>query len=237
MLKRRVAIALLFNDGVLFRTKKFVPDYRYCQSFLGVSAVDEVFLIDITRAGPSEASRKAMAAYAEGCFSPCTMGGHIRGVDDVKRFMDLGADKVVLGEIVLDQPRFLGVLREKYGSQVATVALDLIDGKAGSARTGKTSPLSPVGYAVAAEKAGAGEIFLQDRDLDGSLGGYNVAVCREIADAVRLPVVVGTSCGNAAHMRAAFDAHACGAATANIHHFTDAAIRGFKAQLGGYVRQ
>lgn len=233
MLKRRVAICLLFNDGVLFRTKKFQPDYRYTTAFVGVDAVDEVFLIDITRSGPSQASWDAMKGYADRCYAPVTMGGHIKTLDDVKRFFDLGADKVVCERAwrSVNTPKLISDVAVKWGAQAFVAGVtdyglngDVLD------------EVRPHHWAKHAEEHGAGEIFLQSKALDGSLSGYDIQTVKEVAGNVKIPVVVGTSCGNVGHMRAAFEAGASGCATANIHHFTENAIRGFKAQLREYVR-
>lgn len=233
MLKRRVCIALLFNDGVLFRTKKFQPDYRYTTAFLGVDAVDEVFLIDITRSGPSKASHEAMKAYADRCFSPVTMGGHIKSLDDVKRFFDMGADKVVLRTGFYESPWLAGDIAKKFGAQAVVIGLD---DEGGEVYTGGEDYVDIIEAARWVENEGAGEIFLQSVDRDGSLSGYDLETLRSVVSSVKIPVVVGTSCGNYSHMKAAFDAGASGCATANIHHFTENAIRGFKRQLAEYVR-
>lgn len=231
MLKRRVCICLLINDGVLFRTKKFVPDYRYTANFVGADAVDEVFLIDITRSGPSEASHKTMAAYAERCFSPVTMGGHIKSLDDVKKFMAIGADKVVVGDYFFEEPAFINRIAQKYGSQAVTVGFDMAGGSVCIDRATGTYMGNKIMWSRRAEAEGAGEIFLQSVERDGSLSGYDLDTLKSVVAAVNIPVVVGTSCGSALHMREAFEAGAAGCATANIHHLTDAAIRGFKQQL------
>ena len=82
MLKPRLIWQMMFDDGVLVRTKRFVPDYVYTQAFVGFEAADEVVLIDITRSGASETSWAAMESYAERCFTPVTMGGNIGSLDD-----------------------------------------------------------------------------------------------------------------------------------------------------------
>lgn len=236
MLKKRVCICLLFNDGVLFRTKKFVPDYRYSQSFLGVSHVDEVFMIDITRSGPSDLSHESMAAYAEKCFVPITMGGHIKSLDDVARFMAIGADKVVVGRELHVSDTLASEIVTKYGSQALVAAVDAQGAE--WVRSGSLRPwnYSPAFCAQAREQDGAGEIFLQSVQRDGSLSGYDLDTLRAVVDAVSIPVVVGTSCGTPRHMREAFEAGASGCATANIFHMSEASMRGFKSQLQEYVR-
>jgi cyclase len=219
-------MTLLFDHGVLHRTKNFKADYRYSQSFLGTQYLDEVFLIDISRDGPSSESHRAMSDYAEKCFVPVTMGGWIRSIDDIKRFLDMGTDNIVLKrgatQILIDS------IVRKYGSQICAVGIDVDET---SITADKAAEM-----ARQYDEWGAGEIFLQSVPRDGSLGGYDLGALRKVLDATTVPVVIGGGCGGWAHMRQAFDAGAAGATTTVIHHMTDAAMRGFKSSLAEYVR-
>jgi cyclase len=223
LLKCRVAICLLINDGVLFRSKKFVLDYRYTINHVGTDAADEVFMIDVTRSGPSEESRKTMQTFADKCYCPMTMGGHIEALDDIKRFLDMGTDNIVLRRSAT--PAFVEAIRDKFGSQICTVGIDV-----GQLMTADGAAKMAIDY----EKWGAGQIFLQSVERDGSLSGYDLDAIRKVSSSVKIPVAVGTSCGSAQHMREAFEAGATLAATANIHHYTPAAILGFRKQLSEY---
>jgi len=233
MLKRRVMIGLSFDCGVLTRTKWFRPDYRYTQGFLAVEAIDEAILVDVSRSGASVASREAMRGFAERCFAPVTFGGHLSDMAGVSEMFALGADKVVLGRSALASADFPSRVAEKWGSQAVVVACDISAGRVVSAADGVVWPYSAVEWAVEAERRGAGEIFLQSRERDGSLGGFPVAELREVAAAVKVPVVVGTGCGGWRHMADAFDAGADGCVTANVHHWTEGALAGFKGRLSG----
>lgn len=227
MLKARVIISLCFDDGVLMRTKRFVADYRYTQAHLAVDAVDEVILVDITRAGPSAASRAAMAGYAERCFAPVTMGGWVRSVDDIRRLFDIGADKIAVGRAAHENPALLTEISEKYGSQAAVAAVDVDNGRV----RGLLNEVAPRRWASECEKYGAGEIFFQSVDRDGSLSGYDLAVLREIVSAVTIPVIVGGGCGGFSHMIDGFRAGASGCVTSNIFHFTETSLCGFKTAI------
>jgi cyclase len=217
-------MTLLFDHGVLHRTKNFKADYRYSQSFLGTKYLDEVFLIDISRDGPSPESHQAMASFAEKCFVPATMGGWVRSIDDIKRFLDMGTDNIVLKRAA-DQP-LIDSIAEKFGRQICTVGIDV----------GTPTSEDAAWCATQYEAWGAGQIFLQSIPRDGSLGGYDLDALEKVCDAVRLPVVIGGGCGGWAHMKQAFDAGASGATTTVIHHMTDVAMRGFKSSLAEYVR-
>src|SRR3990170_6912636 len=116
MLKVRVILCLLLADGQLCRTKKFAPDYRYTHEFVATEAVDEVFIVDVTKAGPSGKFHAAAKAYADKCFVPITMGGWVRSLDDCRRLFDIGADKIVMGRGMAGAGLVEGMAR-KFGSQ------------------------------------------------------------------------------------------------------------------------
>lgn len=212
------------------RTKRFVADYRYTQAHVAVEAVDEVFLVDITRPGPSAASRASMRAYADRCFAPVTMGGWVRSVEDARTLFALGADKVVIGGGIMENPGLVGDLAEKYGSQAVVAACDVRDGRV-EGKNGVKTGFSPVSWAKTAKKRGAGEIFFQSIDRDGSLMGYDLEILEEIAGNCQIPVVVGGGCGGFSHMIDGFRAGASGCVTSVIHHFTETSLAGFKREI------
>ena len=98
MLRTRVIAVLTFNDGVLFRTKLFRPDYRYTANFVDTWSVDELVMLDVTRDG--DGSKKvfldAIKQFASRCFVPISVGGGIRNLSDVRTYLNAGADKVVI---------------------------------------------------------------------------------------------------------------------------------------------
>ena len=238
MLKRRVIIGLMFDDGVLVRTKHFKADYRYTQQFLAVDAIDEAILVDITRGGSSGKSAQAMAAFADRCFAPVTMGGSIKNLDDVARFFDLGADKVVVGSILHSDINIIPKIACKWGCQAVVAGIETLNGEVMNGRTyGAENPgqqklgIGISAYARQLEAAGAGEIFLQCVDRDGSLAGFDLPCLGRVVRAVGVPVVVGTGCGGWRHMQEAFSAGADGAVTHCVHHWTETALMGFKRGL------
>ena len=231
MLKRRVMIGLMFDDGVLTRTKCFRPDYRYTQQFLAVDAIDEAILVDITRGGPSEASKNAIEAFASRCFAPITVGGHVSSISDVGVYFTRGADKIVIGRAALENPGFITEIAMKWGSQAVVVACDVLNGEVVNGRTGEKTGKTPIEWCLEAQERGAGEIYLQSVERDGSLGGYELDALRGISGTVGIPVIVGTGCGSWRHMQAAFEAGADGAVTHCVHHWTETALMGFKRSL------
>lgn len=226
MLKPRLIWQMMFDDGVLVRTKRFVRDYAYTQSFLGFEAADEVLLLDITRSGPSEASRRVMADYADRCFVPTTMGGNISTLDDVKLFFDIGADKVVVGRSALSLCDGLAV---RWGCQAITAGVD-----------SRTYPGRDLAEVAGLLKGRAGEILLQSVERDGSLGGYDLDLLGWVLDVADCPVVIGGGYGGWRHARDALALGASGCAMSNIFHLTESHMTMTKENLkqeGANIRE
>lgn len=239
MLRKRLITVLTFNDGVLFRTKLFQPDYRYTLNFVDAWSIDEIVVLDVTRPGQGERGNfeKVVRDFAGRCFVPLAAGGGVRSLDDVRRMIDLGADKVVVNSASLERPALIAEIASLYGAQCVVCSIDARrhgDGRYevfGDFATRATG-LDPAEWARRAEAHGAGEILITAVERDGSLGGYDLDLCRRVADAVRVPVLV---CGGAGAWQHFVDGFQKGGAaavcTANIYHFTEASIRSAKAFL------
>ena len=237
MLKKRVIISLLLNDGELYRTKQFVPDYVYTTEFVTVDSIDELFIIDITRGGRSEKFARYVKAIVDKCFVPITVGGHFRTIEDIKWALnEFGADGVLMGSAVMKRPELIGEIAEKFGSQILTVACDyryqMGDAIVFSGQGAKPTDYYPEPWCSRVAELGAGQIFLQSIDRDGSLEGYDLRTLQEVVShRFPIPVVIGGGCGRWQHMEDAFYAGADGCATSNIFHFTETTIRSWKQNL------
>lgn len=239
MLRKRVVTVLTFNDGVLFRTKLFDPDYRYTLNFVDAWSVDEIVVLDITRpgAGKRENFFRVITDFAERCFVPLAAGGGIRTTEDVKVYLSLGADKVVLNTAAIAQPRFITEIAELYGSQCVVVSVDAKRNSSGKYEVFSHFGREPSGMEIAdwsrqAEAHGAGEILVTSIERDGFLQGYDLELCRAVTDAVSIPVLILGGAGNWQHMADGFETGGASAVcTQNIYHFTDASIRSAKTFL------
>lgn len=239
MLRKRVITLLTFVDGVLFRTKKFDPDYRYTQNFVDTWSVDEIILLDISR--PGQGSRapflKVVESFAKRCFVPLTAGGGIRSLGDVRQLMSSGADKITVNTGAIDRPDLIAEVSTAYGAQCAVVSIDArrsgeggyeVFAEYGTRGTG----LSPAGWASEAARRGAGEILITSIERDGSLAGYEIPLCRSVSEAVSIPVVVSAGSGNWKHVLQAFnEGKADAACLTNIYHFTETSIQSAKRFL------
>ena len=239
MLAKRLVTVLTLNDGVLFRTRNFHPDYRYTLNFVDAWSVDEIIVLDITR--PGDGDRQAFYDVVEDlarrCFVPLACGGQVRSVDEVKKLLRLGADKVVLNTGAIERPALITEAAELFGAQSVVVSIDARRRGAGDYEVCKCfgsvpAGLTPEAWAARAEALGAGEIFITSIDKDGSLEGYDNELNRLVADAVNVPVLVCGGAGNWQHFCDGFsDGRASAVCTTNIYHFTDTSIRSAKQYL------
>ena len=228
---RRVCILLCLCDGVLHRTKRFVPDYRYTTRLVGNRNADEVVIIDVTpverRAAQRHLFYEALKQYAEECYSPITVGGGIRTLEEVCLLIrDYCADKVVIGAEALAECGDLDLqVIHKFGRQALVVAINYRD-----------VPGTRMRFIL---PRGAGEILLNSIERDGSLLGFDLGTLRPFAAAVDIPIMVAGGCGAWSHMADAFEAGASAACTSVIHHLTEtsmAACKRWLAEHGQPVR-
>jgi cyclase len=239
MLRHRLVTVLTLNDGVLYRTKQFHPDYRYTLSFVDAWSVDEIVLLDVTRPGAGDRANfdAVIDDMARRCFVPLACGGGVRSIDEVKRLLRVGADKVVLNTGAVEHPELVSQASGLVGAQSVVVSIDArrvapgryeVYTRCGSEPTG----LDPAAWAARAQALGAGEILVTAVEKDGSLEGYDNDLNRLVADAVTVPVLV---CGGAGSWRHFADGLRLGGASAvcttNIYHFTETSIRSAKRYL------
>jgi len=239
MLRHRVITVLTLNDGVLFRTKQFHPDYRYTINFVDTWSIDEIVVLDITR--PGQGSRQnfyeAVGKLATNCFVPLAAGGGVRTIGDVRMLLGVGGDKVVLNTGAIDRPELITETAELYGSQCAVVSVDAArhdDGRYEVYAEGGTRPtgLEPAEWARRAQDLGAGEVMVTSIERDGSLEGYDNELNRRVASAVTVPVLVCGGAGKWQDFEEGFTrGNASAVCTTNIYHFTETSIRSAKRYL------
>lgn len=155
----------------------------------------------------------------------------------MRTYLNLGGDKVVVNTAAVECPGFMTEIATLYGSQCVVLSIDAKhhgDGRYevfthfGSRPTG----LDPVEWAARGETFGAGEVLITAIDHDGSLRGFDLELCRRVADAVRVPVLILGGAGNWTHMLEGFERGGASAVcTQNIYHFTETSIRSAKEYL------
>ncbi len=205
------------------------------------AGADELVFLDITASSDErEILVDVVARTADQLFIPLTVGGGVRTVDDMQRLLSHGADKVAVNSAALIDPTLLTRAAERFGEQCVVLAIDArrrpeeagggweVYSHGGRRPTGRDA----IEWAREGERRGAGEILLTSMDRDGTHDGYDLALTRGVADAVRLPVIASGGAGTAADMaRALTEGGAEAALAASIFHFGEVSIAEVKGEL------
>ena len=243
MLKVRVIPCLDVKDGRVVKGVNFV-DLRDAGDPVEQAKVydregaDELCFLDITASSDNrDIIFDVVARTAEACFMPLTVGGGVRTLDDIRRLLLAGADKVSINTAAVTMPEFVREAAEKFGSQCTVVAIDAKatgPGKWEVFTHGGRNPtgLDAVEWAQRMESYGAGEILLTSMDRDGTKAGFDVALTRAIADAVSIPVIASGGVGTLDHMvEGVREGHASAVLAASIFHFGEHSIAETKAHM------
>lgn len=232
MLKKRVIPVLLLRNGRMVKGVKFsnyrdTGNPRTAVRIYSAQDADELVFLDIQA---SLESRNALVDIvreaATECFMPLAAGGGIRSIDEVRELLLAGADKVVVTTAAVTDPQLVSEIAELFGSQCVVVGIDYRRGPDGDRvwiRCGtEATDLDPVEHAKALVERGAGEIFLNSIDRDGTMQGYDLEVAERVASAVDVPVIVCGGAGNFMHLADLLkNTSASAAACASVFHFGD----------------
>ncbi|MBM4442326.1 MAG: imidazole glycerol phosphate synthase subunit HisF [Candidatus Rokubacteria bacterium] len=244
MLTKRVIPCLDVKDGRVVKGVKFVNlrdagDPVEAALAYDAQGADELVFLDITA---SHEDRRTMLDVvrrtAEGIYMPLTVGGGIRSIDDVRRLLRAGADKVSLNTAALAQPALIRAAAERFGSQCIVVAIDARR-EPGAPRWGvythggrRAAGRDAIAWAQEAVALGAGEILLTSMDRDGTKDGYDLELTRAVADGVTVPVIASGGAGSLEHLvEGVTDGGADAALAASIFHFGIHTIAEAKAYL------
>lgn len=231
MIKPRVIPALLLKGQGLVKTVKF-KEPKYLGDPINIvrifndKEVDELVLLDITatpeKRGPQFDLLKNIASEA---FIPLAYGGGIRSMDDVKKLLSIGIEKLIMNTSAVEASSLVREVADHAGSQAAVVSMDVKKNFLGKYEVfthcgQKKTGLDPVKHAVEMERMGVGEIIINSIDRDGTMQGYDVDIVRKVADAVHVPVVACGGAGNLSHISEVIkQGHASAAAAGSIFVF------------------
>lgn len=204
-----------------------------------LQGADEITFLDITASSDGRDTMvEVVQAVAAQVFIPLTVGGGIREIDDVRRMLSAGADKVGINTAAVHKPEFVRAAADKYGSQCIVVAIDARARQDGSGwevfthggRRG--TGLDAVEWAARMASYGAGEILLTSMDRDGTRDGFDLALTRAVADAVPVPVIASGGVGNLDHLVAGVAlGHADAVLAASIFHFGEFTVAEAKRHM------
>jgi cyclase len=250
VLAKRVVPCLDVKDGRVVKGVRFV-DLRDAgdpvEAALAYDAqgADELVFLDITASHEArETMLDVVRRTADGIYMPLTVGGGIRSVDDVRRLLRAGADKISLNTAALERPTVIRDAVERFGSQCIVVA---IDARREPGRPDETlrwgvythGGRRPAGrdaieWAHEAVELGAGEILLTSMDRDGTKDGYDLELTRAVSQSVSVPVIASGGAGSLEHLyEGLVDGCADAALAASIFHFGTHTIAEAKAYLRG----
>jgi len=254
MLSRRIIPCLDVTNGRVVKGVKFqelrdAGDPVECAKAYDAQRADELVFLDITASSDGrKIMRDVVAATAEQCFMPLTVGGGLRTVEDIEAMLKAGADKVSLNTAAIKNPELIRAASERFGAQCIVLAIDAKrdPGPEPHWRVythGGRHPteLDAVAWAVRGVELGAGEILLTSMDRDGTQAGYDLELTRRVSDAVSVPVIASGGAGTLDHFAAVLDqGHASAVLAASLFHFgtfTVPHVKEFLACRGVPVRR
>ncbi|MGQ0662629.1 MAG: imidazole glycerol phosphate synthase subunit HisF [Pseudomonadota bacterium] len=243
MLKIRLIPCLDVKDGRVVKGIRFVDlvdagDPVEQAAVYDRAGADELCFLDITASLENRGLLfEVVARTAERCFMPLTVGGGVRTIDDIRKLLLAGADKVSINTEAVRRPEFVAEAATKFGSQCITVAIDAKRGPACGFEVfthGGRNPtgLEAVGWARRMAAMGCGEILLTSMDRDGTKSGFDLELTRQVADAVPVPVIASGGVGSLDHLVAGVrQGRASALLAASIFHFGTFSIAAAKAHL------
>ena len=225
MVRTRVIPCLLLKGRGLVKTVKFdnpryVGDPINAVRIFNEKEVDELMFLDIeATADDREPHYDIISQLASECFMPLSYGGGLRNIDQIKKILRLGVEKVVLNSSAVSTPEFIRDASNVVGNQSVVVSIDFkrnLMGRYVMYTHGgrKKVHLDPLSHAMTMEKMGAGELLLNSIDRDGTMRGYDIGFIKKISDKVDIPVIACGGAGSLFHLSEAVNGGGASAVSA-----------------------
>lgn len=242
MLKKRIIPCLDIKDGATVKGINFeglrnAGDPVELARKYEREGADELVFLDITATIEKRKTFvELVKSIAKELSIPFTVGGGISTIEDVRKLLEAGADKISINSSAVKNPQLISDLAKEFGSQCVVVAIDtrlvdlsdLVHIKGGREATS----LNTIEWAQQAEALGAGEILLTSMDGDGTKKGFDLRITQLVADKISIPVIASGGAGSIADFVKVFDeTRATGALAASIFHFNEIGIQNLKEQL------
>lgn len=246
MKKKRLIPVLLLKNGWLVQSKGFKRYQNLGNPITAVKrlsewASDELVYLDISRGDSYDMRRddikhpnrhdifEIIKDVSKMAFMPITVGGRIRTLQDIEKRLLMGADKISINTKPFEDKNFIGLAAKEFGAQCIVVSVDVkVDNSEYRVITEggtKPTPYNPAQWARIVESEGAGEIFLNSIDRDGTREGYDIELLRLVSDSVKIPVIACGGVGDWKHFGEALDKTSVdGVAAANIFHYIDQSV-------------
>jgi imidazole glycerol-phosphate synthase subunit HisF len=248
-LAKRVIPCLDLHEGRVVKSVRFVDTrdagdpvelaLRYDEQ-----GADEICFLDITATPEGrETTYNVLRSAAEQVFIPLTIGGGVRTVDDVRRRLRAGADKVSMNTAAVRNPDLVREASDEFGAQCVVVAIDarrvgdgwevvLEGGRGAKGEEPIRSGIDAIRWAAEAEKLGAGEILLTSFDRDGTKDGYDIDLLRAVSDTLGIPVIASGGAGSPQHLvDGVKEGHADAVLIASIVHYGEYTVSDLKSEM------
>ena len=250
MLAKRIIPCLDVRDGrvvkgVNFEALRDAGDPVEAAERYDAEGADELTFLDITASHEGrETIDHVVARVAERVMMPLSVGGGVRAVEDVRRLLLAGADKVAVNTAAVDDPSLVARAADRFGAQAIVVAVDAKrDGDGWRVFTHggrKPTGLDAIDWCVRMAETGAGEILLTSMDRDGTRAGYDLELLRAVTSAVGVPVIASGGAGTLEHLAEGLAAGADAVLVASLFHFREHTIpeaKRFLAERGFTIRE
>jgi cyclase len=246
MKKKRLIPILLLKNGWLVQSKGFQRHQNLGNPITAVKrlsewASDELIYLDITKDDEYDLRRDDLAHpnrhsifeiiedVSKVSFMPITVGGRIRTLEDIEKRLSLGADKIAINTIAVEQPSFISLSSKEFGSQCIVVSIDVknIEGRPTVMTRGGTQlcKVNPIDWAKKIQDLGAGEVLLNSIDRDGMKTGYDLELIQQVTEKISIPVIACGGVGEWSHFADALEkTNVDAVAAANIFHYRDQSV-------------
>ncbi|WP_084040113.1 imidazole glycerol phosphate synthase subunit HisF [Demequina sp. NBRC 110053] len=228
--------------GVNFKDLRDAGDPVELARAYGDAGADEVTFLDVTASSDGrDTTYEMVGRTADTVFVPLTVGGGVRSPEDVDRLLRAGADKVGVNTAAIERPELIAEIAQRFGSQVLVLSVDARrcgpdtvteSGYEVTTHGGKTGTgIDAVEWARRGAELGAGEILLNSMDADGTTGGFDLAMIRDVRAVVSIPLIASGGAGTAQHFVEAARAGADAVLAASVFHFGTLSIKEVKAAM------
>lgn len=233
MLKKRLVALLVVKNGIVVQSigfRKYLPvgSPLIAVEFLNNWGIDEIIMLDISATPEGrEPDFDLVKKVSKKCFVPLTVGGGVRNLDDMRKLIHFGADKISINHIALKKPEIISEASYVFGSQSIVVSIDVRavgrhNYEVFYESMAESTHKNPVDWSREVERLGAGEILLTSIDRDGSKSGYDIELIKMVSKSVEIPVIACGGVGHPDHMlEGIVSGSASAVAAGNFFHFTE----------------
>lgn len=228
MFRPRIIPVLLLKNLALVKSKGF-KDYRYIGDPINAVRIfndlkaDELVFLDITATKENRlVSLDFVKDVGEEANMPFAVGGGIKTIEDIRKIINAGAEKVIIGSQAAENPEFIKEASDTFGSSTIVVCIDVkkkLFGKeqVWTINASKSTGINPLEFALLMEEKGAGEIIVQSIEQDGMMQGYDINLIKKITEKTSIPVIALGGAGNVNHLKQGFkEAYANGLAAGSM---------------------